>query len=446
MDTPPARSEPFAARPQPFRRLRIRLRHSLERLGRPGTSLLDSWRRFKWIVSIVRRRLALLGRPASNRLAKLGIDVDELFWLDPSAIEFCSLCEFGLHEYKGQVVDGDWDRSRKRFDDLDVCVAIDHVCVRGGKWEDTVFYRRFLDRVSAGEPLWECRNEDDVKRRLASVNSLFHSIRQNGFRTQKDLTGPGAPWRGDDEIAICIGREGDALFSDGAHRLAAAKLLKLHQIPVKVSVRHPKWIAFRQELLMYAEELGGRLYQPALHFDLRGIPAFQNCEDRFNAIRGALPLARGVLLDIGANIGYFCHRFEEEGFTCFAAENWLRELYFLRMLKQASKRRFAIIDDSVLTSQQIRTMRFDVVLALNVFHHFLKTKGQYDLFVDLLHHLNTDLMYFEPHQPDEPQMREAFRNFSNDDFVSFVQHHTGLAHSRKIAHVFDGRSIFELRR
>ena len=446
MDTPPARSEPAAPRHQLFHELRKRLHHALDHLGRPGVLLLDGWRRFRWIVNLVRRRFAILVRPSLHDLARLGIDVDDLFWFEPSAIEFCSLQEFGLREYKGQVVDGDWDRSRKKFDDLDVCVAMDHVCVRGGKWEDTIFYRRFLDRVNAGEPLWGCRDEDDVKRRLATVDALFHSIRQNGFRTQKDLNGPGAPWRGDDEIAICVGREGDALFSDGAHRLAAAKLLKLHQIPVKVSVRHPKWIAFRQELLMYAEELGGRLYQPALHFDLRGIPAFQDCDDRFNAIRGALPLDGGVLLDIGANIGYFCHRFEEEGFRCFAAENWLRELYFLRKLKQASKRQFAIIDESVLTSQQIRTMRFDVVLALNVFHHFLKTKERYDLFVDLLHHLNTDLMYFEPHQPDEPQMREAFKNFSNDDFVSFVQHNTGLGHSRKIADVFDGRSIFELRR
>jgi hypothetical protein len=51
------------------------------------------------------------------------------------------------------------------------------------------------------------------------------------------------------------------------------------------------------------------LYAPLLHPDLAWIPAHRGHE-RFELIQQALLSAGGTMLDIGCNLGYFCHRFE----------------------------------------------------------------------------------------------------------------------------------------
>ena len=89
----------------------------------------------------------------------------------------------------------------------------------------------------------------------------------------------------DDEIIISIGRNGDLLFSDGAHRLAIAKLLNIHKIPAKIAVRHKLWIKFRKKHTLFAKEQGGKLYQPGVHIDLLDIPAYHACEDRYLMIK-----------------------------------------------------------------------------------------------------------------------------------------------------------------
>ena len=446
MESPSARSEPYKAKAWWWARIKIGLRARLTRLGAPGALLLRGYRTGRWFAHRARWKFATLLSPSVRNVAKLGIDIDRVYWVDPATIRRCSGREFSLQTFKGRVIGGDWDVSAKNFEDLDIYLAMKQVCVEGGDWKNTHFYRNVLERVNDGEPLWGCRNPQELDQRLGYLQALFKSIKEEGWKTQEELRRARgtAPRADDDEVAVCIGRHGDLLFSDGAHRLTAAKLLRVPRIPVRVSVRHPDWTAFRKELLLYANDNGGTLYQPALHPDLENVPAFHDCDDRFRAIRDHLSAKQGNLLDIGANFGYFCHRFEDEGFTCHASENWPRELYFLRKLRAIGKKNFAILDESVLTCEKVRETKFDVVLALSVFHHFLKTRESFDLFVDMLRHLHTEEIFFQPHLPEDPQMRDVYRNLGNEEFVLLVQNNTGLQHCQLIGEFLEGRKLYRL--
>jgi hypothetical protein len=74
----------------------------------------------------------------------------------------------------------------------------------------------------------------------------------------------------------------------------------------------------------------------------------------------------------------------------------------------------------------------------------LKEQSTYDQLVKLLNALQTSEMIFEPHNPAEPQMRGAFRNFDSHDFVQFILENSRLSRAEKIGVAKDGRDIFRL--
>jgi hypothetical protein len=51
-------------------------------------------------------------------------DIDRIYWIDPKLIEFCSQAEFSVRDFKGRVIGGDWDQTQKRFNDLDIYIAL----------------------------------------------------------------------------------------------------------------------------------------------------------------------------------------------------------------------------------------------------------------------------------------------------------------------------------
>ena len=375
------------------------------------------------------------------------VDVDRLYWVSPQRIVYCSSREFKARRFKGHVVGGDWDRLEKKFQDFEVYNAFKQVCLEGRDWSETIAYQRALDKLNRGQVLWGCRDKRDLDQRCKDLESLFHTIRREGYKSQRELSLSQQhydPLQADEEVTVSIGRHGDLLFSDGGHRLAIAKLLGIQEIPVRVAVRHPKWMSFRKELLLYAKEQRGKTYQPITHPDLNDIPFFHDCEDRFTLIKENVSVKQGRLLDIGANLGYFCHRFEDEGFDCYAVEDSQVLLHFLRKPKRAENKKFEVIAESVLESREIRNTHFDVVLALNIFHHFLKTKESYDRFIDLSQNLQTEELFFELHLPDEPQMQGAYENYAPDEFVEFLLMNSSLKKAECIGVASDGRPLYRL--
>ena len=250
----------------------------------------------------------------------------------------------------------------------------------------------------------------------------------------------------EDEITVNVGRDGDLLFNNGGHRLAIVKLLGIPRIPIKITVRHPQWAKFRREILLYAEDQpSGKIYSPVTHPDLQDMPAAHDLEsDRFNIIQANLSTGKGRLLDIGAHWGYFCHKFEEMGFDCYAVENDRMHLYFLQKLKRAENRRFKILPESIFECSEVKNSHFDIVLSLNIFHHFLKERGSYLKLVNLLKNLKMKEIYFQPHQTNEPQMEGAYKNYPEEEFVEFILQTSKSNKANCIGRTRDGRGIYKI--
>lgn len=375
------------------------------------------------------------------------LEIDQVYWVDPEKIEYASLIEFDIYEDRGRSIEGNWDNLEKRFEDLDTHIAFKQRFIDGKRWQDTLFYQRRLDRIANGDFSWG-RNQSDLDKRCASWETLYQNIQQQGYKThrellrEKDLT---HSLLTEDEITINVGRNGDLLFNNGAHRLSIAKLIDLEKIPVKITVRHPQWMSFRRQILSYAQENNGRIYSPISHIDLQDIPSAHDSEsDRFNMIKTSLSVRDGCLLDIGAHWGYFCHRFEQLGLDCYALENNRVNLFFLTKLKRAENRGFKVIPKSIFEYEDVTKASFDVVLALNIFHHFLKNEASYLKLVNLLKNLETREMYFEPHCPDETQMKDAYKNFSEEEFIEFILKNSKFSKAKLIGRAKDNRGIYKL--
>ncbi|HEX2163634.1 MAG TPA: methyltransferase domain-containing protein, partial [Thermoanaerobaculia bacterium] len=211
--------------------------------------------------------------------------------------------------------------------------------------------------------------------------------------------------------------------------------------PARVALRHRQWARLAIEARAYTRQRGGTAYQPYLHPDLADLPSDQGHE-RFDLLLGALPVRSGTLVDLGANSGYFSHRFEAAGFDCVAVERSQKEAHFLTALRDAAGRRFAVLRGSL--TEVALPERPDVVLALNVFHHFLKTEAGFRELAGFLDRLHARFLLFEAHLPDDPQMAQAPHNMPPGEFVEWVRRAGGFASVHEIGHAADGRPLYLL--
>lgn len=348
---------------------------------------------------------------------------------------------------RGKVVDGNWDITNWKFTDLAVYKAFKKRIEEGTEWRDTEYYERVIRQLeSGGLHNWGIQNMDDLENRCKYLDSLYESIRNHGYRLSRSICDKNFTY---DEIDVNIGRNGEYLFQNGVHRLSIAKILGIKYVPVTIFVRHKKWQDFRDFVVSYArQQRRGKLYQPIVHPDLADIPYYDleghNCEGIMKAIKSHLGPGKGVMLDIGANIGFFCHKFEDLGYQCYAVENDPVAFRILEKIKIAENKKFEVINKSIFYVEFIRNMEFDVVLALNVFHHFLKTKIEFVKLKALLKNLKTKQMFFEAHAYDDAQMKDAFVNYTQPEFVDFILQHTSLNKSEVIYTAKNGRTIFSL--
>ncbi len=212
----------------------------LGRVPRLEVLVLWPWRLVKGLFWQCRWGLTRLTAPYDR-----AIDINKVYWISPKRIVYSALQEFNIRDFKGRVVGGDWDKLEKRFCDLDIYQAFEAVCLEGRSWQETFFYKWALEALAAGETLWGCRTQSEFDQRCQQLEALFYKIQQEGYKSQAELMRAQRvynPMQADEEVIISIGRHGDLLFSDGAHRLVIAKLLGIPRIPVKVAVRHPEWV------------------------------------------------------------------------------------------------------------------------------------------------------------------------------------------------------------
>ncbi|MBI2450077.1 MAG: hypothetical protein HYV47_00915 [Candidatus Nealsonbacteria bacterium] len=378
-------------------------------------------------------------------------DLDKIYLVSPQKIEFCLSAPFNKWRNYGKILAGDWDKLGPKFEELDSYKAIQQRFLEGKKWEETEFYKRILGYIANGEVNRGCKNKEELDERFKNIDLLYSRIKKNGYKSKEELHSPEG-WLGKlekssavlDDVSVAVGRTGQLLFIDGRHRLAIAKLLNIPEIPVRIIARHAEWMNFKRELITFSKNYqGGQLYQPLTHPDLQDIP--HRREDlRFKIIKDNLSLENKTLLDIGANLGYFCHKFEEEGFHCYALEENRMCLYFLRKLKKAENRRFEIIPESLFEYKSNQEVVFDVVLALSIFHHFLESKDSYSNLIKFLQKLKVRELFFESYLPKEFGSRPFYKSYAPDQFVNFIIENSCFKKAEFIGNSEEGRPIYKL--
>ena len=359
-------------------------------------------------------------------------ETSEIYWVNPEKIRYRTLKEFNYLRDHNRVVGGNWDMPLSLFEENDFFQAFSQRVKENRLWSDTSYYKRYLSEILAGKVRWGCKNKEEWDQRFSMLDSIYHDIKTNGYHPQKI----------EDYISVNIGRSGQLLFNDGRHRLTFCKLLEVPKIPVRITVRHSKWVMFKNEIFDYTKSRKGKVYAPLTHIDLQSVSSGYG-HKRFELIQKNITARdKGTLLDIGSHWGYFCHKFEEEGFHCYAVEKDFHNYYFLNKLKIAENRGFTTAHADI--TEIFEKSHYDVVLALNVLHQFTKTAKSYGKLVKFLRRLKTIVMFFTPHQLSEAQMQGAYRNYSTQNFVTFLADNTGLTKYECIGYGNEGRPIYKL--
>ena len=375
------------------------------------------------------------------------IATDSTSWVSPQSIFYSALKEFSLNDFKGWVIAGDWDCLTKRFEDLDVYLAFTEVCKEGKAWTDTIFYQRIVSALSNGQILWGCRNRRDLDQRCKGLEALFRQIRDEGYKSQRQIlqeTRHYDPLQMQDEVTVSIGRDGDLLFSNSAHRLAIAKILDIEKIPIKIAVRHPNWVAFVKELYNYARDSRRAIWQPVNHPDLANVPRADYCESKYSTLLRSISASGGRLLDVRAGLGYFCHRFEDVGFHCYALESDPTAFYFLEKLKRTANKNFRAINKTVLEWPELRGKHFDVILALNSLHLFLKTAKTHQALICLLTDLQMSELFFQSVPPNQAHGQGAYKSYSAERFVEFLLTYSRLTNVEPIGSLTGAEQMYRL--
>jgi 2-polyprenyl-3-methyl-5-hydroxy-6-metoxy-1,4-benzoquinol methylase len=187
-------------------------------------------------------------------------------------------------------------------------------------------------------------------------------------------------------------------------------------------------------------EQKGALYAPIAHPAFESMPARWGSE-RFDLIAPHLDHKGGTALDIGSHWGYMAHRLEDLGYTVTANEHSPKHLYFLTELRDISNKKFKIVPGTVFDLQDTD---FDVVIALNIFHHFLKTDERFNAFQRFLGRLKCRTMIYQAHREKErPKLDTAGHYMAAPDMAKFLADRLGLSKVIPIG-LDGGREVFKL--
>ena len=290
-------------------------------------------------------------------------------------------------------------------------------------WKEINEYKYFRNILSNNQKILNCSNEQEFITYLKSLDDSFQKL----MRDESTSVHYG--------FKVGVGRFGEFMLLDDIFLISLFIIISIKKIAIEVVLRHPLWIKFSSEFLRF-QSVHGELYQPLIHPDLRFESSYT--DQRFLIILENLAITNGALLDIGANLAYFCHKFEDLGFDCYAVEIRPSNVHYMKKLRDIEGKKFKIINKSIFDLNL--KLDFDIVLALNIFHHFLREKELYQNLIEFLGRLKLKTMYFQPHDPSEKIMRNAYVNYDNEQFVRFIIKYSCLNKFELINKQSDGRN------
>jgi hypothetical protein len=374
----------------------------------------------------------------------LSVDLEKIYWINPQKIIYgleSNELMVSKYKYKGKKPYryGGFTSNIIKFEDKLIYRSFYDHFIEGKQWKETGFYKRVINMIKDGKCIWCCSSVSEYNRRCEKLDKLYYTIKKNGIEVQQRLRETALLKENmikeiANEIIVYIGPEGELIHRNGQHRLTISKILNIDKVPIQILYRDKKWIEFRKEILAYIRrEMNGKAFQPIPHPDLSDIPSLWS-DRRFKMIMQNLTTKKGMLLDIGAHWGYFCHKFEEMGFQCTAMEDSPKNLYFLRKLKRAGYADFQIINKSIFDYKDYEHgedgLNFDIVLALNIFNQFvdMEKNDLYLKLIELFRKLKAKEMYFQvPNELEgmqQAQLKVKYgnknRDYSSQEFINLI--------------------------
>lgn len=176
------------------------------------------------------------------------------------------------------VIGGDWDVEADRFVESPLFRAHRAAVVEGVPWTETTLADPDASVAPPPAPAPARPDADGGADPLAALETCYADVAARGYRSVRTRRRarrdrPGGPTAFDPypdlppakgEIRVCVGRNGRFVLREGHHRLAIARLLGVDSVPVHASVRHPRWQARRDRVVLTGSGSGD-------HPDLRGL-------------------------------------------------------------------------------------------------------------------------------------------------------------------------------
>jgi len=189
-------------------------------------------------------RISDIGRTRDIEHYDLQINPFAIYWIAPSKITRHTGREYPFWENGrdliGKVENGEWDKRPPRGGSYPVQFE-ERTDYRSAK----MYFESHIDmnNNSFWQDKFPNRDVEKIKDDVRRIDNLITSIRNEGYLTQNELGNHPHDklFRHFNEITVDIARDGEFLFVNSSHRLAAAKIVDLNKIPVTVCVRHKKW-------------------------------------------------------------------------------------------------------------------------------------------------------------------------------------------------------------
>ena len=197
--------------------------------------------------------------------------------------------------------------------------------------------------------------------------------------------------------------------------------------------------SFREEVLAWAARHKGKLYAPISHPQLANIPSVWPPQ-RFETVRAAVPADARTALDIGAHWGFFSLGLARLGLEVTAVESDPENAGFLRRIAELSDIPVTVEERSIFDLDRVE---FDLVLALNIFHHFLRKPETYGDLIGFLSRLRCRTMIYQAHSMDGPKMKTAFARIPPEEMCDIICMKTGLTNWEMID-IFNKRKVFRI--
>lgn len=370
---------------------------------------------------LLRKRILLF--KIRIKFGKLYLNYYKICWINPQNIKRILKVYKDKYYYFMRTIKGDWDQSISYIKDSYFYRAFKHRFIEGKKWEETLYYCRLLNMIKKGLIIAGSRNKKELDNLFYFYDLLYKNVKED--RKLKFYYPKFARKFFDfnklfKNISFAIDRNGFFLLIDGRHRISIAKIINLNEIPAIVIIRHEEWIKLRREIINFIKyDLNRKLEQPLIHPDLQDLP-FQYNGISFKNIKENLSLSQGKLIDINAKFGYFCHKFEEEGFQCYAVESNPKYVYFMKKLRKAENKQFKIIDKSIFDCKEDQILKFDVVLAFNGFNDVFRDENTYSNFVLFLKKLETKVLFLGIPNIIKINNSNYFQNFDNEQIINLI--------------------------